>query len=101
MANARGPESLKDLAAKTGAIPVTWISCLLHESDEGGTSVVVKKSRPFFTSRRPREGIEGVLPNKGCGLPSPNQSPSIGINKRIKQENRCCCGYRATATVAS
>ncbi len=38
---------------------------------------MVKKSRPFFTSRRPNEGIEGVLPNKGCGLPSPNQSPSI------------------------
>jgi predicted dinucleotide-binding enzyme len=33
----------------------------------------------------PREGIEGILPDKGCGLPSPTRSPSIGINKRIKQ----------------
>src|SRR6266403_2171231 len=58
---------------------------LLHQSDEGGTSVVAKQSRPFFTCRQPREGIEGILPDKGCGLPSPNRSPSIGTNKRIKQ----------------
>src|SRR5438128_4400495 len=74
-----------------GTIAESWrqqpgsISCLLHQSDEGGASVVVKKSRPFFTCHRPREGIEGVLSNKGCGLPSPNQSPSNGINKRINQ----------------
>ena len=46
---------------------------------------MVKKSRPFFTCRQPREGIEGILPDKGCRLPSPNRSPPIGINKRIKQ----------------
>jgi predicted dinucleotide-binding enzyme len=39
----------------------TWISCLLHQSDEGGTSVLAKKRRPFFTCRRPGEGVEGIL----------------------------------------
>ncbi len=41
---------------------------------------MVTESRPFFTSHRPGEGIEGILPDKGCGLPSPNQSTSIGIS---------------------
>src|SRR6267142_3840887 len=66
-----------------------WISCLLHEADQGGTAVVAKKGRPFFTCHGPREGIEGVLPDKGSGLPSPNQSPSIGINKGIKHPDSC------------
>src|SRR5207244_1126677 len=44
---------------------------------------------PFFTCHRPREGIEGVLPDKGSGLRSPNQSPSIGINKGIKHPDSC------------
>src|SRR3989454_12748776 len=50
----------------------TWISGLLHQSDEGGTSVVVKKRRPFFTCHRPREGVEKILCSLGCGLPSAN-----------------------------
>ena len=45
---------------------------------------MVTESRPFFTSHRPGEGIEGILPDKGCELPSPNQSTSIGISKRIR-----------------
>ena len=45
---------------------------------------MAKNSRPFFTCNQPREGIEGKLPDTGCGLPSPNRSPSIGINKRNK-----------------
>src|SRR5258706_917172 len=44
----------------------------------------LKKSRPFLTCHEPGKGIEGILPDKICGLPSPNRSPSIGINKRTK-----------------
>jgi predicted dinucleotide-binding enzyme len=43
---------------------------LLHQSDEGGTSVVAKKRRPFFIGHRPGEGIEGIFSRRGCGLPN-------------------------------
>jgi len=44
----------------------------------------LKKVDRSSLAAKPREGIEGILPDKGCGLPSPNRSPSIGINKRNK-----------------
>src|SRR5438034_3055 len=107
MANARGPESLKALAAKTGAILVIleqvvqdddmifiFVALIVFYSvdavtiaeswrQQPGSPVYCTnptkeelqlwlKSRPFFTCHRPREWIESVLPNKGCGLPSPN-----------------------------
>jgi len=56
-----------------------------HQSDQGGTAVVAKNSQPFFTCRQPGEGIEGILPDKGCGLPSPSRKPIDRINNGIEQ----------------